>query len=96
MLQAAESAYSMSNSRCGGGRAAAIFTGPPQRSHTRLWRSLKYEDIYLKDYESVAALVDGVDTYFAFYNWERPHQSFDYNMPAQIYHQFNQTQAVAG
>ena len=62
----------------------------------RLWRSLKYEDIYLKDYESVAALVDGVDTYFAFYNWERPHQSFDYNMPAQIYHQFNQTQAVAG
>ena len=37
----------------------------------RLWRSLKYEDIYLKDYESVSALIDGVDAYFAFYNWER-------------------------
>ena len=62
----------------------------------RLWRSLKYEDIYLKDYESVPALVDGVDAYFAFYNWERPHQSFDYDTPAKVYHQRNQTQALAG
>jgi len=62
----------------------------------RLWRSLKYEDIYLKDYESVAALTNGVNAYFAFYNWQRPHQSFDYDTPAQVYHQLSQTQAVAG
>ena len=62
----------------------------------RLWRSLKYEDIYLKDYESVSALIDGVDAYFAFYNWERPHQSFDYETPAQVYHQLTQTQVAAG
>ena len=51
----------------------------------RLWRSLKYEDIYLKDYETVAALIDGVSTYFAFYNDRRPHQSFDYQTPADVY-----------
>ena len=51
----------------------------------RLWRSLKYEDIYLKDYETVPALIDGVDTYFTFYNHERPHQSFDYQIPADVY-----------
>ncbi len=62
----------------------------------RLWRSLKYEDIYLKDYETVSALIDGVDAYFTFYNWERPHQSLSYATPAQLYHQHNQTQAVAG
>ena len=62
----------------------------------RLWRSLKYEDIYLKDYESVSALIDGVDAYFALYNWERPHQSLDYATPAQVYHQGNETQVAAG
>jgi putative transposase len=51
----------------------------------RLWRSLKYEDIYLKDYETVAALIDGVDAYFAFYNDRRPHQTFDYETPAHVY-----------
>ena len=60
----------------------------------RLWRSLRYEDIYLKDYESVSALIDGVDAYFAFYNWERPHQSFDYDTPAQVYHQLSEMQAA--
>ena len=53
----------------------------------RLWRSLKYEDIYLKDYETVPALIDGLDAYFAFYNDRRPHQSFDYRTPAHVYHQ---------
>ena len=62
----------------------------------RLWRSLKYEDIYLKDYESVSALIDGVDAYLDFYNWERPHQSFDYDTPAQVYHQLKQPQVAAG
>lgn len=41
----------------------------------RLWRSLKYEDIYLKDYESVPELIEGLRAYFAFYNDERPHHS---------------------
>jgi len=53
----------------------------------RLWRSLKYEDIYLKDYETVPALIAGVGAYFAFYNHRRPHQSFDYETPAHVYHQ---------
>ena len=48
----------------------------------------------LKDYESVSALIDGVDAYFAFYNWERPHQSFDYDTPAQVYHQLSEMQAA--
>ena len=46
------------------------------------------------DYESVSALIDGVDAYFAFYNWERPHQSFDYDTPAQVYHQLSEMQAA--
>lgn len=52
----------------------------------RLWRSLKYEDIYLKDYETVRALLHGVEAYFGFYNDRRPHQSFDYQTPAHVYY----------
>ena len=52
----------------------------------RLWRSLKYEDIYLKDYETVQELVEGLRTYFDFYNYERPHQSFDGQTPAEAYY----------
>jgi putative transposase len=52
----------------------------------RLWRSVKYEDVYLKRYDSVPALFAGLDAYFTFYNHERPHQSLDYRTPAQIYH----------
>ena len=51
----------------------------------RLWRSVKYEDVYLKRYDSVPALFTGLAAYFAFYNHERPHQSLDYRTPAQIY-----------
>jgi len=52
----------------------------------RLWRSLKYEDIYLKDYETVQELVEGLRTYFDFYNHERPHQSFEGQTPAEAYY----------
>jgi putative transposase len=52
----------------------------------RLWRSVKYEDVYLKRYDSVPALFTGLAAYFAFYNHERPHQSLDYRTPAQIYY----------
>jgi putative transposase len=51
----------------------------------RLWRSLKYEEVYLKDYASVAEARAGIDVYFRFYNHERLHQSLDYRTPAGIY-----------
>jgi putative transposase len=40
----------------------------------RLWRSVKYEEIYLKDYESIPELITALKAYFEFYNHERPHQ----------------------
>lgn len=52
----------------------------------RLWRSLKYEEIYLKEYESVAELYEGLESYFAFYGHERPHQSLGGRSPAAVYH----------
>jgi putative transposase len=51
----------------------------------RLWRSVKYEDIYLKDYASVLALETGLCRYFRFYNHERPHQSLDYRTPVEVH-----------
>ena len=51
----------------------------------RLWRSVKYEDIYIQGYDTVPALYRGLARYFAFYNDERPHQSLDYRTPAAIY-----------
>jgi len=51
----------------------------------RLWRSVKYEDIYLKDYGSVEALKHGLKRYFHFYNHERPHQHWGENTPAEVY-----------
>ena len=51
----------------------------------RVWRSLKYEDIYLNGYETVPEITDGVNDYFTFYNHERPHQSLAYATPAEVY-----------
>lgn len=51
----------------------------------RLWRSVKYEEVYLKDYQTVAEAKLGLDRYFEFYNNERPHQSLDYCTPAEVY-----------
>jgi putative transposase len=51
----------------------------------RLWRSVKYEDIYLKDYETVPDVLDGLRGYFCFYNTERLHQSLGYRTPYSIY-----------
>ena len=51
----------------------------------RLWRSVKYEDIYLKEYRTVLALRDGLKEYFKFYNNERPHQSFGICTPSEVY-----------
>lgn len=51
----------------------------------RLWRSVKYEDIYLKSYERVDELYQGLTQYFAWYNGKRPHQSLDNRTPESIY-----------
>ncbi len=51
----------------------------------RLWRSVKYEDIYIRGYEAVPELHRGLGRYFAFYNDERPHQSLGYRTPAAVY-----------
>lgn len=51
----------------------------------RLWRSLKYEEVYLKDYSLVTEARAGIDRYFRFYNYERPHQSLNYRTPAALY-----------
>jgi len=51
----------------------------------RLWRSVKYEEIYLNEYSSVSALRKALKAYFNFYNRERPHQSFNGLTPAEVY-----------
>jgi putative transposase len=51
----------------------------------RLWRSVKYEDIYPHSYEAVPELQRGLEYYFPFYNEERPHQSLDYRTPEEVY-----------
>ncbi len=51
----------------------------------RLWRSVKYENIYIHDYQTVSELMNGLETYFRFYNQERPHQSLDDQTPEMVY-----------
>ena len=51
----------------------------------RLWRSVKYEDVYIHDYATVPDLDQGLERYFTFYNYERPHQSLDYEVPATVH-----------
>ena len=51
----------------------------------RLWRTVKYEEVYLKDYQTVAEARLNLGRYFAFYDLERPHQSLDYRTPAEVY-----------
>jgi putative transposase len=51
----------------------------------RFWRTIKYEDIYIKDYSSMDELVLGVGKYIKFYNQERPHSTFDGDVPSYVY-----------
>ena len=51
----------------------------------RFWRTIKYEDIYIRDYASLPELTRGLEAYFYFYNHERPHQSLDYAVPAAVH-----------
>jgi putative transposase len=50
-----------------------------------LWRSVKYEDIYLKSYEDGWQLEKGMDNNFQFYNQERTHQSLQHQTPKKVY-----------
>ena len=51
----------------------------------RLWRTVKYEDVYLRGYERVPELVAGLDRYFPYYNESRPHQSLAYRAPGAVW-----------
>jgi putative transposase len=52
----------------------------------RLWRSLKYEEVYINDYETPRDARNGISKYLGFYNSERPHQSLRYLTPAEVYY----------
>ncbi len=49
----------------------------------RLWRSVKWEEVYINDYDHVPEAIGGLGDYFKFYNTERPHQSLGYQTPQQ-------------
>ncbi len=53
----------------------------------RLWRTVKYEEVYLRAYESVREARARIEAYMNFYNNERPHQALGYRTPAQVYHE---------
>lgn len=51
----------------------------------RLWRTVKYEEVYIKDYATPREVRDGLKDYLRFYNEERLHQALDYHTPAEVY-----------
>ena len=51
----------------------------------RLWRSVKYEEVFFQEYETPRMARQGLSRYFDFYNFERSHQSLDYQTPAEVY-----------
>ena len=62
----------------------------------RLWRSVKYEEVYLKSYASVPAAITSLAAYFRFYNAERLHQALDYRTPATVYAERTRPEARLG
>jgi len=61
----------------------------------RVWRTLKYEDIYIRDYETVDQLIQGLRDYFWFYNNERTHQSLGSKTPAEVYFESSELRKAA-
>ena len=51
----------------------------------RLWRTVKYEEVYLKAYSNGREAKAGIGAYFHFYNTQRPHQALDYRTPAEVF-----------
>ena len=62
----------------------------------RLWRTVKYEDIYLRGYETVPALIQGMTRFFPFYDEERPHQSLGYRTPGEVYREGRSKKPLVG
>jgi putative transposase len=60
----------------------------------RLWRTVKYEEIYPKEYENGWTLETGLSDYFEFYGHQRPHSSLGYHTPAEVYFEAAQASAV--
>ncbi len=60
----------------------------------RLWRSVKYEEVYLKAYQTVAEARVGINAYLEFYNQQRPHQALGYRTPAEVYLSDQETKEV--
>ncbi len=56
----------------------------------RLWRSVKYEEVYLKAYQNGSEARKGIDDYLGFYNRERPHQALSYRTPGQVFQEEGQ------
>ena len=52
----------------------------------RLWRSVKYEEVYLHEYAHPREARQGLGSYFQFYNYDRPHQALEYQTPAEVYY----------
>jgi putative transposase len=61
----------------------------------RLWRSVKYEEVYLRDYQDIQEVKEGLGRYFDLYNYERLHQSLDYNTPSSVYYARREVRATA-
>lgn len=61
----------------------------------RLWRSVKYEEVYLKEYSAMPELIGGLRAYFSFYNNQRPHQSLDYKTPFEVYSEIAKTPVLS-
>lgn len=59
----------------------------------RFWRSVKYEEVYLHEYRTVAEARVYLDAYFRFYNEERPHEALGYRTPHEVY--FGSSAAMA-
>lgn len=62
----------------------------------RLWRSVKYEEVYLKDYANGWEAEDSLSSYFRFYSHQRVHQSLGYRTPAEVYRECGSRNGAAG
>jgi putative transposase len=61
----------------------------------RLWKSIKYEEVYLHAYDTVSAAHQGLERYLTFYNQTRPHQALDGQTPDQVYYENRTTRRTA-
>ena len=52
----------------------------------RLWRTVKYDDVYINDYQTAPELATGLRRFFDFYDWQRPHSALDYRTPSEVYY----------